>query len=386
MIYLDYAATTPMSETALNVYNESARRFFGNPSSLHDTGTDAKQLLDASRSQLASFLNGIAEGIYFTSGGSEANALAIRSLAYGNRHKGNHLITTPIEHSSVANTFHVLEKEGYDVTYLPVDTTGKVDPQMLERAIHPETILASIGHANSEIGTVQPIEEIGALLFEHGVLFHSDCVQSFGKVPIDVEKYHLTAVSMSAHKIYGPKGVGACYMSPSASWEPFVPGTTHENGFRPGTVNVPGVAAFAAAAEEIMAERIEESERLQRLRDELISAILKEDLPCVIEGDPESGLLHHAALRFPGIEGQQLMLACNQAGVAISTGTACQAGMQNPSRTLMAAGRNEDEARELIRMTLGKHTTIADISKATEVLTKAARDFYSRKRGNANDK
>lgn len=381
MIYLDYAATTPMSETALDAYLQTARQFFGNASSLHDAGSEAKYLLESARSQLASLLNGSPEGLYFTSGGSEANSLAIRSLVKANRHKGKHLITTPIEHSSVSNIFHFLEKEGYEISYLPVDSYGKVHMEALERLIRPETVLASIGHANSEIGTVQAIEQIGALLFEHNVLFHSDCVQSFGKIPIDVRKSHITSLSLSAHKIYGPKGVGACYISPFASWEQLIPGTTHEKGFRAGTVNVPGAVAFAAAADEKMEGKVEESVRLSQLREQLLSGIMKKGFPVFVEGDQEKGLPHHIAVRFPGIEGQHMMLECNRSGVALSTGTACQAGMQSPSKTLLAIGRNENEARELVRITLGHSTTAEEIAETIKILTATAQNFYARKRG-----
>lgn len=370
MIYLDNAATTPIREEALQVYTEVSRNYFGNSSSLHDIGSNAKQLLELCRNELADKINGEAEGIYFTSGGSESNHLAIRSLLDAHKTKGNHLITSSTEHSSVHNLCKQLETEGYDVTFLPADQYGQVRLQDLQSAITDKTILVSIQFANPEIGTIQPIVEIGTFLQERNILFHSDCVQAFGKVPIDVKKAHIDSLSISSHKIYGPKGVGACYISPSVMWKMQVPGTTHENGFRPGTVNVPGIASFITAAQLICSEMESNSGKYHGLRDRLLTglATLKHDI--MVEGHVTDQLPHIVGLSVARAQGQYIMLECNRYGIAISTGTACQIGMQNPSKTMLAIGKSEDEAKQLIRLSFGHMTKNEDIDKVVDVLQK----------------
>ncbi|OQP18041.1 IscS subfamily cysteine desulfurase [Geobacillus zalihae] len=368
MIYLDYAATTPMCQEAIAAYAEAASVYFGNESSLHDIGTKAKQLLALCRRELAAMINGEAEGIYFTSGGTEANLLAIRSLAAAYRHKGNHLITTEIEHASLHHLFKQLETEGYTVTYLPVDRFGRIRLADLERAITPKTILASIQHANSEIGTIQPLADIGRLLRAHGVLFHSDCVQTFAKIQLDVQEIGLDSLSVSAHKVYGPKGVGAVYINPRRHWKPVFPGATHESGFRPGTVNVPGIAAFITAAQQLHRRMADEQSRLERLRNRLLHAIAAKQLPVTVEGHPDFRLAHIIGLSIAGYEGQLVMLECNRAGIAISTGSACQVGLQAPSRTMLAVGKTPEEAKQFIRVSLGAATTEAEIDQFVSTL------------------
>ncbi|TLS39257.1 IscS subfamily cysteine desulfurase [Pseudalkalibacillus caeni] len=377
MIYLDYASTTPMSDKALEVYTEAARHYFGNPRSSHDIGTTASQLLEASRRKTAELFNGSEEGVYFTGGGSEANDLAIRSLVKASK-KGNHLITTSTEHSSVLNTFKTLEEEGYRVTYLPVNEYGEVEMKTLKGSLTPETALVSIAHANSEIGAVQKLKEIGQLLAEHNILFHSDCVQTFGKLPLDVRENNLSSISVSGHKIYGPKGVGVCYIAPHVSWGQVIPGTTHENGFRPGTVNVPGIAAFVTAAEDAVANMCKERNRYAELRKKFASEVCKHDR-IVIEGHQERALPHIIGLRVKGIEGQYIMLECNRHGFAVSTGSACSIGQQSPSKTLLAIGRDQDEARELVRITFGKFTTEEDVEKTNRFFTQLMQNFEKAK-------
>ncbi|MGO4887425.1 IscS subfamily cysteine desulfurase [Anaerobacillus sp. MEB173] len=376
MIYLDYCATTPMSETALEMYNKVAKDFYGNPSSLHDIGTTSKQILDASREELAKCFNGEARGVYFTGGGSEANNLAIRSLLKGNQKKGRHLITTKIEHSSLLNTFEMLESEGYDITYVPVNEYGEVTIDTLDKALSEDTILVSISHASSEIGTIQNIEQIGCYLAEKDILFHSDCVQSFGKIPLDVKKAKLSALSISSHKLYGPKGVGACYISPSVSWQSVIPNTTHEKGFVPGTVNVPGIASFVTAAQEICNHLDKESLRLVGLREQLYETLSKEFPRVILEGHPTNRLPHHLGLRISGMEGQYAMLECNRYGLAISTGTACQIGQTSPSKALLALGRSKQEAIEFIRISLGRFTTEEDINEALCQIRKIIVNYF----------
>ncbi|WP_456278132.1 IscS subfamily cysteine desulfurase [Bacillus sp. AK128] len=370
MIYLDYAATTPMRDEAIQAFIEASKQFYGNPSSLHDIGTKATSLLDTCRGELAKLISAEPQGIYFTSGGSESNILAIRSLLHGSSKHGDHLITTKIEHSSVFNLFQQLEKEGYEVTYLSVDHNGQIDLDELKNSIKSTTVLASIHHANSEIGTVQPIEKIGKLLHDQKVLFHSDCVQTFGKLPINVKTSYIDSLSISSHKLYGPKGVGACYINPELQWAPYFEGTSHEKGFRPGTVNVPGIASFLSAAQLIHEEMTAESERLLKLRQLFLRGMKERDLPIEVTGHPTNTLPHILGVSIKGMEGQYAMLECNRYGLAISTGSACSVGKQAPSKTMLAIGKDASTAKQFVRLSFGKWTTEADIDHALNTLDK----------------
>ncbi len=367
MIYFDYAASTPMSASSLRVFTEASTRFYGNASSLHDVGSDAEMLLEECRKQFAGYLNGDPNGVYFTSGGSESNYLAIMSLVRAHSHKGKHLITTVTEHPSVTNTFQLLEEEGFTVTKLSVDSTGRIRLQDLIQAVTEDTILVSIGHANSEIGTLQPLQEIGEILNDRGILFHSDCVQTFGKVPIDVHSLGLDSLSISSHKIYGPKGVGACYVSPQTHWQATIPGTSHEKGFRSGTVNVPGIAAFVTAAGDMVDHMKENEMHFRKLRDRVLTRLESQD-GFYIEGHPISVLPSIIGLRVKGLEGQYIMLELNRRGFAVSTGSACSVGQQSPSKTMIAIGRTPDEAREFIRISLGMSTSANDIDALLDEL------------------
>ncbi len=369
MIYLDYAATTPMSDEAIEMYGKVAEAYTGNASSIHDYGSSAEKVIDTSREHIAGYLNAIPRGLFFTGSGSEANNLALRSLALANREKGSHIITTAAEHSSVRYTMKVLQKEGFEITEVPLDDEGRVDPDELKQCIRPDTILASIHHGNSEIGTVQPAQTIGKLLKEHEVLYHSDCVQTFGKIAVDVEAFQMDAISISAHKIYGPKGVGAAYIDPSARWRPTLPGTTQERGFRPGTVNTAGVASFMKAAEQVMEGREGEAERERELRRHLIEELRSMPYDITIEGPEKGGLPNILGMRIHGMEGQYAMLECNRKGLAISTGSACSVGTEKASASMRALGRDTQEGREFIRLSLGRHTTDEDIERAVEILT-----------------
>ncbi|MBM6619732.1 IscS subfamily cysteine desulfurase [Bacillus suaedaesalsae] len=368
MIYMDYAATTPIREEALNAFIDASKNYYGNPSSLHDIGSKASTLLETCRIELAKLIGGQEEGIFFTSGGSESNILAIRSLLKGTNKQGKHLITTQIEHSSVLNLFKQLEDEGYTVTYLGVDSYGQIDLQELKESITVETVLASIHHANSEIGTIQPIEEVGSILKEHNVLFHTDTVQTFGKIPVHVLDSHIDSLSISSHKIYGPKGVGACYINPTIKWTPYFDYTSHEKGFRPGTVNVPGIVSFLYAAQLIHQEMDVNDKRLSQLRTTLLNGIEEKALPIHIEGHPTNVLSNIIGAIVKGIEGQLTMLECNRRNIAISTGSACSVGKQAPSKTMIATGKDPQTAKQFIRLSIGRHTTETDIAKVLEVL------------------
>lgn len=374
---MDYAATTPMSEKALQVYGQVATTYYGNTSSLHDIGSTAQTILEESRKTLAEFISGEAKGIYFTSGGSESNYFAIHSLLKGNNKKGKHIISTKLEHSSIGNTLEDLKDSGYDLTYVPVDKDGRVDLTALSRAIRPDTVLATIHHGNSEIGTIQNITAIGEILNKHDILFHSDCVQTFGKIEIDVKKAKLDSISVSSHKIFGPKGVGACYINPARSWKPVIPNTTHESGFRPGTVNVPGIAAFISAAEEIFPIMNSEQERFAKLREELVNGIKGKAWEIAEIGPSTNRLEHIIGITVKGIEGQYIMLECNRYGVAISTGSACSVGLQKPSKTLLAIGKSKEEAKQFIRISLGKLTTEAEIQETIAIFQRFLKKHFN---------
>ncbi|MEQ9307997.1 MAG: IscS subfamily cysteine desulfurase [Balneolaceae bacterium] len=363
MIYLDYAATTPMSDKALEVYVNVAKHYFGNASSLHDTGSSAKQIKDASAKAVANIIHAQPKDIYFTSGASESNFLAIQALLDGCGKKGKHIITSKIEHSSVIDVFKKLESQGYTVSWLGVDEHGQVELEGIKRLVQDDTVLVSIQHLNSEIGTIQPIKEIGEFLKSKRVLFHSDAVQSFGKISIDVQDLNIDALSVSAHKIYGPKGMGAVWLNPEKEWVSFFNDVNQTKKLKTGTDNVPGMAAFATAAKEAQADMVNEYVRINSISKALISAISALDYECVIEGNIKSRSPYIVGLRFPGMEGQFLMLECNQAGLAISTGSACQVGSDRPNRTMKALGRTDEEAREFVRVSFGKNVKEDDLKE-----------------------
>ncbi|WP_226544928.1 IscS subfamily cysteine desulfurase [Bacillus thuringiensis] len=374
MIYLDYAATTPMSEEALHTYMKAASQYFGNEQSLHDIGGTASSLLQVCRKTFADMIGGKEQGVFFTSGGSESNYLAIQSLLKARSEK--HIITTPMEHASIRSYFQSLQSEGYTITEIPVDKSGVIHLDDLESAITENTVLASIQHGNSEIGTVQNIAEIGALLKKYNVLFHSDCVQTFGKLPINVFEMGIDSLSVSAHKIYGPKGVGACYINPQARWKQIFPGTSHEKGFRPGTVNVPGIAAFLTAAENILKNQQKESLRFKELRSYFLRHLQALPLEIQVEGHSTSCLPHIVGVTIKGIEGQYTMLECNRHGIAISTGSACQVSKQEPSKTMLAIGKTYEEAKQYVRFSFGQQTTKDQIDTTIHALHTIGNQFY----------
>ncbi|OOZ80212.1 cysteine desulfurase [Bacillus cereus] len=374
MIYLDYAATTPMSAEALQTYTKAASQYFGNEQSLHDIGGTASSLLQVCRKTFAEMIGGKEQGIFFTSGGSESNYLAIQSLL--NAQNKKHIITTPMEHASIRSYFQSLQSKGYTITEIPVDKNGLIRLIDLEEAITEDTVLASIQHGNSEIGTIQNIAEIGALLKKYNVLFHSDCVQTFGKLPIHVFEMGIDSLSVSAHKIYGPKGVGACYINPQVRWTQIFPGASHEKGFRPGTVNVPGIAAFLTAAENILKNQQEESLRFKGLRSYFLEQIRTLPLKIEVEGHSTSCLPHIIGVTIKGIEGQYTMLECNRRGIAISTGSACQVGKQEPSKTMLAIGKTYEEAKQYVRFSFGQQTTKDQIDTTIHALHTIGNQFY----------
>jgi len=370
MIYLDYAATTPMSKESIDIYAQVATSFYGNPTSLHDIGSSAEELLEKSRAELAEVLSCDPEGVYFTSGGSDANITALASMISAHQHKGNHLITSALEHSSILNFFKKMEGEGFEITYLPINSEGLIDPEVVKRAITEQTILASIQHVNGEIGVIQEVDRIGEILAQRDVLFHCDAVQSLGKVPIDIKTAQIDSLSISSHKVYGPKGVGAAYMNPLMKWNAQIPGTTHEGGFRSGTVDVPGIVAFVTSTNSVCNDMMNERVRMKKLRATLLDQMENFEQPFEIEGSETHGIPDVLGLRITHMEGQYIMLECNRYGIAISTGSACQVGSQAPSKVMLALGRTDVEAKQLIRLSFGRYTTIEDVQKTAVILRK----------------
>ncbi|WP_312097203.1 IscS subfamily cysteine desulfurase [Niallia sp.] len=365
MKYFDHAATTPLDVDAANTYMEVACKYFGNTNSLHDMGDTADKILENCREEWGRLLNVDKNGIYFTSGGTESNFLIIQSILSASKKEGKHLVTSAAEHASIHSIMHILLKKGYEITYLPLLKTGVIDTQLLEKSIRPDTILVSIQHVNSEIGAIQPIKEIGAICKKNDVLFHSDMVQSIGKIDVNEVTQFVDALSISGHKFYGPKGVGVAYINPNTPWMPLLANGSHENGFRSGTVNTAGIASMTVAAQKacsMIGENLNKLSHLRRLFKERINTEFvdifeyKEQYPGII------------GLRVRGIEGQWLMLECNRQGFAISTGSACQVGKQAPSKTMKALGLTDGEAKEFIRVSMGKDNSEEEIIELTNVL------------------
>ncbi|MGD7046200.1 IscS subfamily cysteine desulfurase [Jeotgalibacillus proteolyticus] len=367
MIYLDYAASAPMRKEALDTYYKAATSFPGNASSLHDTGTAADDLLQECRKELGTILGGDPNGIYFTSGGSESNDLAIRSIAKGNAHRGRHIITSKLEHPSVLGAFTVLEEEGFELTYLPVQDNGLISLQDIEKALTNETILVAIQHVNHEIGTTQQIQKIGSLLKKHSIAFHCDAVQSFGKIPIDVHENCISSLSLSSHKVGGPQGVGAVYIDPSVHWKSTYKFATHQKGFRPGTLNVPGIASFITAAACAVNEMKEHHEKTMMLRNMWIHLVTPHHEAIQIEGINQ--LPSIIGMTSSSFQGQWLLLECNRQELAISIGSACHIGQQIPATTITAIGKTIDEANRFIRISLSAETSRSDLEQLYQALT-----------------
>ncbi|MCL6500879.1 MAG: cysteine desulfurase NifS [Candidatus Pacearchaeota archaeon] len=366
-VYLDHAATTPVAPEVLEAMKPYFSEKFGNASSLHSFGQEARDALEKARKIVADFINARPNEIIFTSGGTESDNLALKGIAFANKDRGNHIITSKIEHHAVLETCHWLEKSGFKVTYLPVDKEGKINPQDIEKAITKETILISVMHANNEIGTIEPIEEIGKICKKHKVYFHTDAVQSFGKIPIDVRKMNIDLLSASSHKLYGPKGVGLLFIRQDVKIEPIQQGGGHEQGLRSGTENVAGIVGFAKAVELAKTNMKKENEREIKLRDKLINEILK--IPGAhLTGSRQERLPFNASFYFDGIEGEALLIRLNEKGIAVSTGSACSSKSLEPSHVLTAIGLKPEQAHGSLRVTLGKDNTEQDIDYTIEQL------------------
>lgn len=367
-VYLDHSATTPVRPEVAQLVTQYFTETFGNPSSVHAFGRAARKGVETAREQIASLIKAKPEEIFFTSGGTEADNMAIIGVAMANQTKGKHIITTQIEHHAVLDTCKYLQRQGFEVTYLPVGADATIDLNQLKDAIRDDTILISMMHVNNEVGTILPIKEVGQLAKEKGILLHVDAVQSFGKIPIDVNEMNIALLSASGHKIYAPKGIGCLYLRKGTKLSPLFYGGSQERKRRPGTENVPGIIGFGLAAELAGQEMETEAKRLTKLRDKLIDGIL--------EKIPESQLNGHRTNRLPGhvnvslryIEGESLLLMLDMKGIAASSGSACTSGSLDPSHVLMAMGICHEVAHGSLRLTLGKSTTEEDIDYVLEVL------------------
>ena len=366
--YFDHNATTPVDPRVLEAMLPHFGNVYGNASSLHNFGQEARQGVERARRQVARQLGCNARDIVFTSGGTEADNLAVFGTARGCEGRSRHVITTQIEHPAVLHACRQLEREGVEVTYLPAGSQGVVSPADVRAALRPDTVLVSVMHANNELGTLQPIREIGEITREAGVPFHSDGVQSFGKVDTDVAEMGVDLYSLSAHKIYGPKGVGALYIRRGLQVEKVQYGGSHERDRRPGTENVPGIVGLGAAAELAGAERLEESERVGNLRDRLEAGVLDSVPLTHVHGSDAPRLATTSSLQFDHIEAEPLLISLDLHGFAVSSGSACSSGAVEPSHVLLAIGLSRDEAKSTLRFSLGRRTDAEQVESLVGTL------------------
>ena len=356
-VYLDNGATTKTAPEVVEAMQPYFTDKYGNASSLHYFGREAKGALDKAREIIAKKINASPEEIIFTSGGTESDNLAIKGTVYAHKDRGNHIITSQIEHPAVLGAYSVLEREGFKVIYIGVDKNGFVKLDQLEKAITDKTILVSVMHANNEIGTIQPIKEIGDICRKHKVIFHTDAVQSFTKVPIDVKKINVDLISLSSHKIHGPKGVGALFVRKGTKLKKLADGGGHEFHLRAGTENIPGIIGFAKAIELVSDMDLKQ---MTKLRDKLINGLLK--IPHTqVNGSKENRLVNNVNISFNYVEGESLLMYLDDKGIAVSTGSACSSHSLKPSHVLMALGLKAEVAHGTIRFTLSKYTTDKEI-------------------------
>ncbi|MBR4538286.1 MAG: cysteine desulfurase NifS [Clostridia bacterium] len=374
-IYMDNAATTAICPEALAAMLPCFGEHFGNASSIHGTGRDARKVLEDARRTVADILGAKPAEIYFTSGGSESDNWAIKGAAFANRKKGNHIITSQIEHHAVLHTCEWLEKQGFEVTYLPVDEFGLVNPRDVEAAITDKTILISIMAANNEIGTIEPIPEIGKIAHEHKIIFHCDAVQAVGAIPVNVDSWHVDMLSLSGHKFHGPKGVGALYIRTGTKVDQFLHGGAQERGRRATTENVPGIVGLAAALEKAAANLEENGVRLTYLRDKLIKGILDAIPYTRLNGHPLQRLPGNVNVSIQYIEGEALLLRLDLAGIAASSGSACTSGSLDPSHVLLAIGLPHEVAHGSLRLSLTDSNTEEEVDEALRVLPKIVSDL-----------
>jgi len=367
-VYMDHAATTPVDPEVVEVMVPYFTEIYGNASSLHSFGREAHNAMEEARRKVAGLINAHPEEIIFTAGGTESDNIAIKGAAYANRSRGDHIITSTIEHPAVLETCGSLERQGFKVSYIPVDKNGLIELESLRKAVTERTTLITIMHANNEIGTIEPIEETAEIAEARSIIFHSDAVQSAGKIPVDVKNVGVDLLSISAHKIYGPKGIGALYVKKGTHLEPILHGGGHEKGLRSSTENIPGIVGLGKAAELAEGRMSEDTAHLTDLRDQLIKATLGSIEESYLNGHPTKRLPNNAHFRFTGIEGEALILNLDEKGVAASTGSACSSKKLLPSHVLMAIGLDEVQAHGSLRLTLGRENTKEDIEYVLQVL------------------
>ena len=367
-LYADHAATTRLSPGALAAMMPHLQEAYGNPSSLYSFGQQAKADLEAARADIAACLNARPEELYFTSCGTEADNWALRGVAELRQKKGRHIITSAIEHHAILHTAQYLEKQGYEVTYLPVDAQGRVDPAAVQAALRPDTILISVMAANNEIGTIEPVAEIGAIARAAGVLFHVDAVQAVGHIPVDVEAWSCDLLSLSGHKFGGPRGIGALYMRKPLRLPPLIHGGGQEKGRRSGTENVAGAVGLAAALKEAAAHLDGEGARLTALRDRLMDGLLSAVPRCKITGPRENRLPGTASLVFECVEGESILLRLDAMGIQSSSGSACSSASLDPSHVLLGIGLPHEIAHGSVRLSLGRENTGEDVDYMLKVI------------------
>ena len=370
IIYMDHSATTYTKKEVVDAMLPYFTEHFGNPSSIYGIAHESKNAVDAARAQVAKALGADPDEIYFTSGGSESDNWAIKGVAWANRKRGNHIITSQIEHHAVLHTCQFLEKEGFVVTYLPVDQYGLVDPAELEKAITDKTILISIMYANNEIGTIEPIAELGAVARKHTVYFHTDAVQAIGNVPIDVKAQNIDLLSLSAHKFYGPKGAGALYIKKGVRIQNLIHGGGQEKKRRAGTENLAGIVGMGKAIGLATADIPGHNRKIQAMRDRLVKTVLEKIPHTRLNGHPEKRLPGNFNVSFEFIEGESMLLWLDDEGICASTGSACTSGSLEPSHVLLATGLPVEVSHGSLRLTLGDVNTDEDVDTVLEVLPK----------------
>ncbi|MGB2814123.1 MAG: cysteine desulfurase NifS [Dehalococcoidales bacterium] len=367
-IYLDYAATTPTHPDVVEAMLPYFTNSFGNPSSIYACGQDAKEAIEGARASVAALIGARDEEIIFTSGGTEADNAALKGVAYASGGRGQHIITSSIEHHAILETSHFLETQGFEITYLPVDEYGMVDPDDVRRAITDKTIIVSIMHANNEVGTIQPVAEIARITREAGVYLHTDAVQAVGHVPFTVDELGVDLLSLSAHKLYGPKGVGAFYIRKGTKLVSFMHGGEQEYGRRASTHNVPGIVGLGKASQIARQETDEEAERVTRLRDKLRNGILENIDHVRLNGHPQVRLPNNLNVSISYAEGEAMCLKLDREGICCSTGSACTSAATEPSHVLTALGLDPLQSHSSLRFSLGKWTTEEEIDRVLEVL------------------
>ena len=365
-IYLDNAATTRTAKEVVDAMIPYFTENYGNPSSIYELGQRSKEAITTAREQIAEVIGAKPEEIYFTAGGSEADNWALKAACEAYEKKGKHIITTKIEHHAILHTCEYLEKKGVEVTYLDVDENGLVDLDALQKTIRPDTILISIMFANNEIGTIEPVKEIGMIAKEHGILFHTDAVQAFGQVPIDVDDMHIDMLSSSAHKINGPKGIGFLYIRKGVKIRSFVHGGAQERKRRAGTENVPAIVGYGVAAKRAADTMEERTARERQLRDDFIKRVEKEIPYVKLNGHPDKRLPNNINFSFRFIEGESLLIMLDMKGIAGSSGSACTSGSLDPSHVLLAIGLPHEIAHGSLRLSLGEDTTKEDLDYTLE--------------------